>query len=122
MLLATRWSHHAGKRHQTGPYTTGQVVGLVVTLGLLTILLGWRGYAVTSFVVPTVLTLTWYLTRATGVCQWGLPCSALRIVSAVGVIGSVAECSCPAMRTVICWIGRRVWTSFLILSPVAACR
>lgn len=42
------------------------------------------------------------------------------MVAAVGVRGASAMCSCPAMCTRICWIGRRVLTIFLMLSPLAS--
>ena len=60
--------------------------------------------------------------RETGVRQWVWAWSAWRISFAGPVMGSAARCSWPAMRTVICWIGRSVWTIFLMLSPVADCR
>lgn len=50
---------------QTGPYEEWQVVGLVLTIAIITVGLGLSGHYVASFAIPPTLTILWSWDAAT---------------------------------------------------------
>jgi hypothetical protein len=50
---------------ETGPYEAWQVVGLVLTIAVVTVCVGWSGHRWASFVIPAALTLAWSWDAAT---------------------------------------------------------
>ena len=62
------WDQHKdiGPDGETGPYQAWQVIGLVLTIGIIAAYAGWRGHPVEAIVVITlVLTIVWSIDAAT---------------------------------------------------------
>jgi hypothetical protein len=77
----------------TGPYQAWQIVGVVVALGVIAGMAGWRGHpAIATAVIPIVFTACWIIDTATDEWNDGLwPIGAVMVAAgSLGGVGAAA--------------------------------